>query len=143
MLPHKGYNVNPSKRQLKTMEIIQNNRGIAVSKAMIQAGYSKATAKNPKNLTRSKAYAQLAAQNNVTIEQYFMNLGLAMQAEKQNQFTGEITPDHAIRLSANKQAEKFLNLEPDQPTQNNEIVIPKGLDEIELQRILLKRSDSN
>jgi hypothetical protein len=37
-----------------------------------------------------------------------MNLGMGMTAMKQNQYTGEVTEDIGTRLSANKQAERFI-----------------------------------
>lgn len=45
-------------RQRKAIEKVVENNG-NVSRAMIEAGYSKAAAKNPKNLTESKAWAEL------------------------------------------------------------------------------------
>src|SRR3990167_3551077 len=91
-------------------KVVENHGN--VSKAMIEAGYTKASAKNPSNLTNSKAYKSkmkaLAKTNNVTLEQYMMNLGMGMTAMKQNNFTGEIAADIGMRLSANKQAERFI-----------------------------------
>lgn len=45
------------KQELVASKIVENHGN--VSKAMIQAGYSPATAKNPKNLTESKAWPML------------------------------------------------------------------------------------
>lgn len=122
------------------MEIIENNHGIAVGKAMVQAGYSKATAKNPKNFTKARAITGLAKANGVTIEQYMLNIGQAMQAEKQNQFTGEITPDYAMRLSANKQAREFLDIKEEDKQFNPELTkaLNDNFDELQLLRLIKK-----
>ena len=99
-----------TKQSIAITKMVEN--GGNASKAMLEAGYSKAMAHNPQKLTQSKAYkstmSKLAKANNVTIEQYMMNLGLGMTAMKQNNYTGEITTDITTRLSANKQAERFL-----------------------------------
>lgn len=84
-----------------------------------------------------KELSVLLAEHNVTKNQYLMNIGEAMQATKQNQFTGEVTPDHATRLQANKQAERFLDFDS-APLQD----IPDltGLDEIALTHAVFKRN---
>lgn len=136
------YKVKPTSRQAKAVEIMENNGGNA-SKAMIEAGYSPATAKNPSKLTKSRAIQSIAKANGVTIEQYMMNIGQAMIADKQNQFTGETTPDYAIRLSANKQAREFIDLEDDTKGINPELakaMKDSDIDEIELQRLIFKKS---
>lgn len=137
------YKVKPTDRQAKAMEILDNNRGMPVGKAMVQAGYSKASAKNPKNLTKARAVQSIAKANGVTIEQYMLNIGQAMIADKQNQFTGETTPDYAIRLSANKQAREFIDLEDETKGINPELakaMKDSDIDEIELQRLIFKKS---
>lgn len=125
------------------MDILQNNPGMAVSKAMEAAGYSKATAHTPSNLTKAKAVRTIAEASGVTIEQYMMNIGEAMIAEKQNQFTGEITPDYGVRLSANKQAREFLQLEDssNNPSSNSDLVkaLNDNVDAVELQRLIFKK----
>lgn len=134
------YKVKPTKKQAKTMDILQKNPGMAVSKAMEAAGYSKATAHTPSNLTKAKAVRSIAEASGVTIKQYMMNIGDAMIAEKQNQFTGEVTPDYGVRLSANKQAREFLQLE-DKVVNNVDLTqaINDNVDEIELQRLIFKK----
>lgn len=122
-------------------ELVEN--GGNVSKAMRQAGYSPATAKTPQKLTQSKAYKQkieqLAKANNVTIEQYMMNLGLGMTATKQNQFTGEITEDIQTRLRANQQAEKFIGLDHPTQTKDEMIDIPSDADELTITQAVFKK----
>lgn len=53
----KGNKVKGSIRQRTAIKKLVETRGV-VSKAMIAAGYEPKTAKNPKNLTESKAYKQ-------------------------------------------------------------------------------------
>ncbi len=75
---------------------------------------------------------------NVTKEQYFFNIGLAMQAEKQDQFTGEVRPDIQARLAGNKMAEKYLFKEDEEPVKVGKL--PEGIDEVQLIRLLKKDS---
>lgn len=94
---------------------MKSNGEKPVSKAMIEAGYAESSANTPEVLTKSKAYQELIMpimkEHGVTIKQYVKNIGDAMVADKQNQFTGEINPDHGTRLMANKQAEKLLKVD--------------------------------
>lgn len=128
-------------------ELVEN-RGIPVGTAMVKAGYSRASAKNPKNLTNSKAYKQklgaLAKANNVTLNQYMMNLGLGMTAMKQNNFTGEITEDIGTRLAANKQAERFIfkgkEQEPNSITADDLKALAEESDEVKLSELVFKRN---
>jgi hypothetical protein len=46
-------------KQKKAVKIFVENRGKSVSSAMREAGYSDASAKNPKNLTSTKAWQEL------------------------------------------------------------------------------------
>ncbi|WP_437770629.1 hypothetical protein [Arthrobacter sp. KNU40] len=48
-----------TKRQEKAVQLFVENHGKSVSAAMREAGYSEATAKNPKNLTRSDTWQEL------------------------------------------------------------------------------------
>src|SRR3990167_11276482 len=102
-------------KQERAIQLITSGQSDTVGKAMRAAGYSDITSKTPARLTKSKAFkqklGQLAKANNVTIEQYMMNIGLGMTAMKQNTFTGEVTEDITTRLQANKQAERFIDLD--------------------------------
>lgn len=135
-----------AKQRLALSKMVEN--GGNASQAMIDAGYSKNTAKTPSKLTNSKAIksemASLLKAHGVTKEQYILNLGMAMNAMKQNNFTGEITPDLGTRLSANKSAERFLQLEEEAPTPQSSLPDFDGLDEIELtqNKAVFKRSDT-
>ena len=50
-------NVRPSERMIKTAELVA--KGMPARRAMEKAGYSKATAKNPKNVTSQKSWGVL------------------------------------------------------------------------------------
>lgn len=52
----------PSLRAKKAAKILVESGGKSVSKAMVEAGYSPATAKNPEKLTSTKNWAQLLEQ---------------------------------------------------------------------------------
>lgn len=55
----KEYNTQPTNKQKVALEKIVENHG-NISKSMREAGYSENSAKNPKNLTDSKGFQQLA-----------------------------------------------------------------------------------
>lgn len=108
-----------TKQELAIQKTLENNGN--VGKAMIEAGYSKASAKNPSILTKSKGYklahASLMKQHNVTLDKYIENIGLAMNAAlpiyEENPETKEMElireePIIALRLQGNKQAERLL-----------------------------------
>lgn len=78
----------------------------------------------------------LLAEHGVTKSQYIMNIGLGMQAMKQNQFTGEITDDLGMRLQANKQAERFLKFDEETPQSKENL---EGLDDYELTHAILRK----
>ena len=48
-----------TQRQRRATQILVENGGKSASKAMIKAGYSPATAKNPSKLTQSKSFREL------------------------------------------------------------------------------------
>jgi len=125
--------------------VVEN--GGNVSKAMIKAGYTPATAKNPSKLTQSKAYkkrmSSIMKSHDITVEQYMMNVGGAMKANKQNNFTGEVTVDHQVRLSGNKQAERFLFNEPSESKEMGTVQLKElanESDEIKLTELVFKRN---
>ncbi len=55
----KSYKVKGTPRQRKAIDIVMENRGKSISGAMREAGYPEITAKNPKNLTESKAWQEI------------------------------------------------------------------------------------
>ena len=68
-------------KQQRTLEKIVENRG-NISKSMREAGYSRATAKNPKNLTQSKSWQEL-------VEEYLPDRKIA---EIHSRFLDKIEP---------------------------------------------------
>lgn len=58
----KQYNTKPTNKQKESLKNFVENRG-NISRAMREAGYQEATAKNPKNLTESKGWQELWKQN--------------------------------------------------------------------------------
>lgn len=61
-----------SDKQTRAVQIYVANRGISVAEAMRRAGYSEATARNPKNLTQTKAWEEL-------VEEYLPDEKLAQK----------------------------------------------------------------
>ena len=96
------FDMSTLKQELVASKIVENHGNI--SKAMIQAGYSPATAKNPKNLTESKAWPML-------IERYIPDNEIlqahweALKATKQDGMVK--VPDHQVRLRAVELAYKI------------------------------------
>lgn len=93
-------------KQKKAVKELVEKVGISTGEAMLNAGYSPATAKNPQKLTESKAWAELMDQylpDNALLETH-QN---ALLASKWNDFTGEREPDHAIRLKATEMGYKL------------------------------------
>lgn len=141
------------KQEIATTILMNSGGKKPVSQAMIEAGYSPATANRPKVLTESKAYiqamAKLKKKHGVTLDKYMRNVGQAMDATKtivtkDGDVVAEL-PDHAIRLAGNKQAEKLLNLSS--TSDGGSVVDPADLealagvsDEIELTKVLFRRN---
>lgn len=134
------------KAAIKTSENIRKPRPEPIGEVLKASGYSKSISLRPSTVTRSKGYREelepLLKRHNVTKDQYVKNIGDAMTAEKMNTFTGEITPDYALRLSANKQAKELLNFSDDEIRKDPELAkaITDNLDELELTRLVLKKS---
>lgn len=93
-------------KQKRLAKIIGNARNI--KDAMLKAGYSPSTARQQETVTKSKAWP-------VLLEQFLPDDKLlkkhdeAMEATKQDQYTGEISPDHTIRLRAVELGYKVKN----------------------------------
>ncbi len=77
-------------RQQKAVEKIVENRGI-VSKGMLESGYSLKSAKNPKNLTDSKAWPEL-------VKKYFPDTKLAKKHNQLLNAESETVQLGALRL---------------------------------------------
>ena len=143
-------------KQLRATAISVENGG-NVSRAMIEAGYSPATAKNPSKLTNSKAYRSIydpiLKKNKVTIDKYIKNIGEAMDASKVtvigkgDDAFAEVTPDHMTRLAGNKQAERFLfkdsNSNDPASIQGLTEAINNNVDEVELTQLVFRKQGTS
>lgn len=92
-----------TQKQAKALQNIVENGG-NVSKAMIDAGYSPATAKTPSKLTRSKSFLKVMEQAGITDEKLSEVIKEGLEANKvivMGKDSGEsfvdITPDHPTR----------------------------------------------
>lgn len=75
-------------------------------------------------------------ENNITWTRIAKVINEALDADKMNQFTGEITPDYTIRLSANKQAQNLLEAKQINDEFKEQLQrLPIGADTIELVRL--------
>lgn len=123
---------------------------------MREAGYAESTATRPSDLTNSKAYKMMYAEQmaaaKITTEQFFKNIGDGMNAMTMiYNKDGDIVVTEAnipLRLQANKQAEPYLfgkdNKETEPlPVINSEAIVQaiKSGNIEELQRIVFKKDD--
>lgn len=85
-------------KQNRVVKILLENAGKSVSSAMLEAGYSLATAKNPQELTKSKGWIDLISvylpdSKLVATHIELLNAAKVIQiATYTNEETGEITP---------------------------------------------------
>jgi len=86
-------------KQSTAIKDLLENVGKPVSRAMADAGYSQATAKNPDHLTDSKAWQEIM-EKHLNDTKLFTKHEEALEATKWNDFTGEREEDHGIRLRA-------------------------------------------
>ena len=107
--------------QARAMDIVMKTHAKA-GKAMVQAGYSEASARTPKVLTESNAWKSVM-QDYLPDEKLFKTHSEALGAVKQNEYTGEVSPDHAIRLKAVDMAYKLKGRGNDSVTNNQQINI--------------------
>lgn len=86
-----------TERQLKAIDNLVENRG-NVSKAMRDAGYPPITAKNPKNLTESKAFQELMSEA-ITDKKLIKVIDDGLTANKTFAVDESVVevPDHATR----------------------------------------------
>ena len=74
-----------TEKQRKAVENIVENRG-NISKAMRDAGYTDATAKNPKNLTESKGFEELCKNVGLTDDFILSCLAEDINAKPKNRY---------------------------------------------------------
>lgn len=64
-----------------------------------------------KNANVQEALQSALAKHNITVDTAIEPIGKALKAQKQNQFTGEITDDYTIQLNATKMALNLLGVQ--------------------------------
>ena len=112
---NKIYKTKPTTKQKKVMEIITENQGIPIGKAMEQAGYTKVTAESPTNLTNSKSWQQLMDEylpDQLLQRKHQEGLDATKKEDK------EQVPDYAVRKQYLDLAYKIKGKNIDTPTQN-------------------------
>lgn len=107
--PTKSYKVKPKPIHYRVAQNLVETRGV-MSTAMIRAGYSEVTAKNPKNVTESKGFKQAMYELGLTDELLVSSLVHDIK-EKENRFN-ELQLGFKLRghLKENTQENKTLIL---------------------------------
>lgn len=107
------YDVSPTPKQRKATEKLIANGG-NISKAMKEAGYTEATAKNPKNLTESKGFQELCEELGLTDQLLLDALVYDIENKKKNRkaelelgfkIKGRLTEKHEVTVNT---VEKIL-----------------------------------
>ena len=117
-------------KQKKALEIIMESHGtIPVSRAMEQAGYTPATAKNPKNLTTSLSFQEYMKKAGVDEEKLVKVMREGLEANKtivmgkdEDSFV-DIQPDHPTRHKFLETALKVSGVAKDKDTGNTNVFI--------------------
>lgn len=71
-------------KQKQALDKIVENRGTSISKAMRDVGYADNTAKNPKNLTKSKGFDELCEERGLTDKLLLDSLVFDIEHKKKN-----------------------------------------------------------
>lgn len=81
--------------------------------------------------------------HNITYDRILQNIDDALQATKQNNFTGEVTADHQTRLKASTMALDLIERQTPKTPQSPQPKLPQNLgaefDEIELQKAIFRK----
>jgi len=94
----------PTKRQqTAAVKLVEN--GGNVSKAMIDAGYSPATAKTPQKLTQSEGFQMLMQQMGITDELLVETIKGVLSANK-------------MVVMGKESTDSFVDIQPDHPTRH-------------------------
>lgn len=99
----------PSLKQKAVAKNLLENVGKPIGKAMLEAGYSPAMAKNPDHLTKSKGWAELMEQY-LPDDKVLKVVNDAFEANKVISSHSEpdyMTPDHPTRLKAAELSSKL------------------------------------
>ena len=95
-----------TERQKKALELIVESHGKkAVSKAMVEAGYSPISAKNPINLTKSQYFQEVMERAGVDDVKLVSVLKEGLEANK-------------VIVMGKDSAESFVDIQPDHPTRH-------------------------
>lgn len=92
-----------TEKQKKATALVVENHG-NVSKSMLEAGYTPASAKNPKNLTQSQYFQQVMQKAGVTDEKLVAVLKEGLSANK--------------TIVMGKEEDSFVDIQPDHPTRH-------------------------
>lgn len=97
---------------------------------------------NKSNVAQYYEQSKLQAlkEHNITWSRVIRPISDALEAVKQNNFTGEVTTDHNTRLRASKQAVELLQVKEISPEDKDPLLskLPEGIDEIQLVRLMKK-----
>lgn len=123
---------NPTIKQKKAIKIMGENGGV-VSAAMIAAGYSPATAKNPEKLTKSQGFKTLGAEipNSLVIKKHF---DLLQQKQLSYFVFNKDMPDEEIKDHLLANGLEVISIRPSDKGKmafyslNDATAIAKGLD---------------
>lgn len=114
-------------RQIKAAQYIA--QGDSASKAMIKAGYTPASAKNPKNLTGSQSFLEIMEKHGITDDKItqVLNEGLAatktIAMGKDEDAFVDVQPDYMVRHKYLETALRLKGHSKETPSSNT-IVIP-------------------
>ena len=109
----------PTIKQKKAFDKIVENHG-NISKSMREVGYSEATAKNPKNLTKSKGWQEF-------LDKRIKDEKLVDVLDEGLKATRETLPDYAVR---HRYLETGLKLKSKFPSEKIDLGAGEGLGEI-------------
>lgn len=145
----------PTVKQAKAVAIMAKQGGQITGKQLHEIGYGKSAAKTPAKIRQSKTVQQLLAKalkkHKLTLDKAVKPIAEALEAEKMDNFTGEVSPDHNVRLKASAAALKLINPQPTKVIVENAANEPvnsenlakalKNNDTVEMQRVIFSKSD--
>ena len=140
----------PTLKQSKAIDkIVQKGRPLTKSE-LKDIGYSKSVIEHPSRVNQSmmvqQAVSEVLKRNNITLDRAIKPIDRALEAKKQNQFTGEIEEDLTIQLKGSDRALKLLGVS----NSNDSVPIdPKAVSEaitsndtVELTKLVFSKTPS-
>lgn len=115
MKKKKKYKTNPTLKQKKAIRNAVENGG-NISRAMREAGYSKATAKNPDKLTDSSAFQQFLDEQGLTDKALSKPIRRGLEAKKIQSCNVYVKKDKDGKYKINENSDDFIEVE-DMPVQ--------------------------